>query len=166
MTRLVQVRDELKPFARERGLKLTYMPFMIKAASLALSQYPILNSSLDVANESLHYKSAHNISVAIDSPDGLVVPNVKNCQCKSVFQITGELAELQAKAQKGQLRPEDFANGTFSLSNIGVVSIWLEASVWGLYVCIIHNDTIVDWRHIYSSLYHATTSFNRSRWQN
>lgn len=124
MTQLVQVRNELKTIANERGLKLTFMPFMIKAASLALTQYPILNSSLDSTNESIHYKAAHNISVAIDSPDGLVVPNVKNCQCKNIFQIASDLAELQIKAQKGQLRPDDFVNGTFSLSNIGVVSIY------------------------------------------
>lgn len=122
MTNLVRVRDELKAEAVQRGVKLTYMPFLIKAASLALSKYPIINSSIDVASESVHYKAAHNISVAMDTSEGLVVPNVKNCESKSVFQIASDLNQLQERAQKGQLRPEDFANGTFSLSNIGIVS--------------------------------------------
>ncbi|KAG4079150.1 hypothetical protein HA402_001121 [Bradysia odoriphaga] len=121
MTNLVKLRDDLKAEAIERGVKLTYMPFLIKAASLALLKYPILNSSLDVANESVLYKAAHNISVAMATPEGLVVPNVKNCESKSVFQIASDLNQLQEKAQKGQLRPEDFANGTFSLSNIGII---------------------------------------------
>lgn len=122
MTNLVKLRDDLKAEAIERGVKLTYMPFLIKAASLALLKYPILNSTLDVANESVLYKASHNISVAMATPEGLVVPNVKNCESKSVFQIASDLNQLQDKAQKGQLRPEDFANGTFSLSNIGIVS--------------------------------------------
>lgn len=123
MTNLVKLRDELKTEAIERGVKLTYMPFLIKAASLALLKFPILNSSLDVANESVIYKAAHNISVAMATPEGLVVPNVKNCENKSVFQIAFDLNQLQDRAQKGQLRPDDFANGTFSLSNIGIVSV-------------------------------------------
>lgn len=122
MTNLVKLRDDLKSEATERGVKLTYMPFLIKAASLALLKFPILNSSLDIASESVVYKAAHNISVAMDTPEGLVVPNVKNCENKSVFQIASDLNKLQDRAQKGQLRPEDFANGTFSLSNIGIVS--------------------------------------------
>lgn len=123
MTNLVKLRDDLKTEANQRGVKLTYMPFLIKAASLALLQFPILNSSVDVASESVIYKAAHNISVAMATPEGLVVPNVKNCEKKSVFQIASDLNQLQEKAQKNQLRPEDFANGTFSLSNIGIVSV-------------------------------------------
>ncbi|KAJ6638413.1 Lipoamide acyltransferase component of branched-chain alpha-keto acid dehydrogenase complex, mitochondrial [Pseudolycoriella hygida] len=121
MTNLVNLRAALKDEAVERGVKLTYMPFLIKAASLALLKFPILNSSLDVTNESVIYKAAHNISVAMATPEGLVVPNVKNCEIKSVFQIAVDLNQLQERAQKGQLRPEDFANGTFSLSNIGII---------------------------------------------
>lgn len=122
MTNLVKVREDLKVEANQRGVKLTYMPFFIKAASLALLEFPILNSSLDVSSESVIYRSTHNISVAMATPEGLVVPNVKNCENKSIFQIAFALNQLQDKAQNGQLRPEDFANGTFSLSNIGIVS--------------------------------------------
>lgn len=121
VTKLVQLRQTLKPHAAAHDIKLTFMPFFIKAASLALLQFPILNSSLDVFTESVVYKAAHNISVAMDTPDGLVVPNIKNCEAKTIVQIANDLKELHVKGQKGQLTPDDFANGTFTLSNIGVV---------------------------------------------
>lgn len=121
MTRLVAAREDLKADAAQRGVKLTYMPFMIKAASNALLQFPILNSTLDVASETIAYKAAHNISVAMATAEGLVVPNVKHCERKSIYEIAAELNALQERALRGQLQPADFAGGTFSLSNIGVI---------------------------------------------
>lgn len=123
MTQLMQFRNQLQAVAKENGVpKLTFMPFCIKAASVALSKYPIVNSSLDLANESLVYKGAHNISVAIDTPQGLVVPNIKNCQAKNIIEIAKDLNALVERGRTGSLTPSDFADGTFSLSNIGVVS--------------------------------------------
>ncbi|XP_055843078.1 lipoamide acyltransferase component of branched-chain alpha-keto acid dehydrogenase complex, mitochondrial [Episyrphus balteatus] len=122
MTKLVEFRDQLKNVAAEHGIsKLTFMPFCIKAASIALKKFPILNSSLDLENESVIYKGSHNISVAIDTPSGLVVPNIKNCESKSILEIAKDLNALVQRGRTGSLRPEDFANGTFSLSNIGVI---------------------------------------------
>lgn len=121
MTRLVAARDDLKADAAQRGVKLTYMPFMIKAASNALLHFPILNSTLDVESETIAYKAAHNISVAMATAEGLVVPNVKHCERKSIYEIAAELNALQERALRGQLVPADFAGGTFSLSNIGVI---------------------------------------------
>lgn len=79
MTELVKAREGLKAIALERGVKLTYMPIIIKAASLCLSQYPILNSSLDSSCENVIYKSNHNIGMAMDTPNGLIVPVIKVC---------------------------------------------------------------------------------------
>lgn len=121
MTKLVTAREELKDEALARGVRLTFMPFKIKAASHALSQFPILNSTLDVEKETIHFKAAHNISVAMATNEGLVVPNIKNCESKSVFEIARDLNDLTARAMAGKLQPVDFANGTFSLSNIGMV---------------------------------------------
>lgn len=121
ITRLVALRHNLKRELESTGVKLTFMPFFIKAASIGLTQYPILNSSVDEATESILYKSAHNISVAMATANGLVVPNIKNCEQKSIIEIARDLNSLQQRGQRGQLTPEDFANGTFSLSNIGVV---------------------------------------------
>lgn len=122
MTKLMEFRNQLSHGAKELGVpKLTFMPFCIKAASLALTKYPILNSSLDLENESVIYKGAHNISVAMDTPMGLVVPNVKNCQSKTIIDIAKDLNLLMEKGKKGSLAPSDFSNGTFSLSNIGII---------------------------------------------
>lgn len=124
MTKLVSVREEVKKEALLRGVKLTYMPFFIKAASVALHKYPILNSTVDEKNESIIYKPYHNISVALHTPLGLVVPNIKNVHLKSILDIAKELNQLQERGLKNALTPDDFANGTFSLSNIGIVSIF------------------------------------------
>ncbi|XP_055913093.1 lipoamide acyltransferase component of branched-chain alpha-keto acid dehydrogenase complex, mitochondrial [Eupeodes corollae] len=122
MTKLIDFRDQLKSVAIEHGIpKLTFMPFFIKAASIALTKFPIINSSLDVENEAVIYKSAHNISVAIGTPSGLVVPNIKNCQSKSIMEIAKDLNSLVQRGRAGSLSPEDFIDGTFSLSNIGVI---------------------------------------------
>lgn len=121
VSKLVQVREDLKKDALARGVKLTYMPFFVKAASNALKQFPILNSSFCEATESVIYKSYHNISIAMHTPQGLVVPNVKNVDQKSILEIAADLNALQERGAKGALGPDDFANGTFSLSNIGII---------------------------------------------
>lgn len=121
VSKLVQVREDLKKEALAQGVKLTYMPFFVKAASNALKQFPILNSSFCEATEGLIYKSYHNISIAMHTPQGLVVPNVKNVDQKSILEIAADLNALQERGSKNALLPEDFANGTFSLSNIGII---------------------------------------------
>lgn len=121
MSKLVSVRDEIKVEAQSRGIKLTYMPFFIKAASVALHKYPILNSSFDVENESIVYKPYHNISIAIHTPLGLVVPNIKSVHSKSILEISNDLMSIHERGIKGALTPDDFSDGTFTLSNIGVI---------------------------------------------
>lgn len=113
------MRNDVKDEAKARGIKLTYMPFLIKAASVCLHKYPILNSSIDVEHESVVYKPYHNISVAIHTNLGLVVPNIKNVHLKSINEISLDLNELQQRGLKNRLTPEDFSHGTFSISNIG-----------------------------------------------
>ncbi|XP_026475085.1 lipoamide acyltransferase component of branched-chain alpha-keto acid dehydrogenase complex, mitochondrial-like [Ctenocephalides felis] len=119
ITKLVELRNSVKEIAAQSGIKLTFMPFFIKAASKCLEKYPILNSSIDDKEENIIFKGAHNITIAIDTPQGLVVPNVKNVQAKNILQIAAEVNRLQEAGLKNSLRPEDFAGGTFTLSNIG-----------------------------------------------
>lgn len=119
VTDLVRLRDILKVEAQSMGFKLTFMPFFIKAASIALKKYPILNSVVDEENEAIIYKSEHNISIAMATKNGLVVPNIKNCEQKSVRQIAIDLNELIERGRNGKLVPDNFSNGTFSISNIG-----------------------------------------------
>ncbi|KAG9350838.1 hypothetical protein JZ751_024727 [Albula glossodonta] len=123
LTRLVRLRAELKDMAEARGVKLSYMPFFIKAASLGLLHFPILNASVDENCQNITYKAAHNIGLAMDTAQGLIVPNVKNVQMLSIFDIAVELNRLQTMGATGQLGTTDLTGGTFTLSNIGSVAI-------------------------------------------
>lgn len=121
MDALVLLREELKALAEQRGVKLSYMPFILKATSLALKQYPLLNSSVNPEVTKLIYKASHNLGIAMDTPHGLYVPNIKNVQSLSVFEIAQELNRLHKLGLDGKLGKEDLTGGTFSLSNIGSI---------------------------------------------
>ncbi|KAL4087431.1 hypothetical protein PRIC1_013323 [Phytophthora ramorum] len=121
MDALYDLRKELKPLAESRGVKLSFMPFIIKAASLALKHYPMLNATVNESETELTLVAAHNISVAMDTPAGLIVPNVKNVESKSVMEIAEDLNRLQQLAVAGKLTPSDLTGGTFSISNIGSI---------------------------------------------
>jgi 2-oxoisovalerate dehydrogenase E2 component (dihydrolipoyl transacylase) len=119
---LTTVRDSLRPLAKEMGVhKLTYLPFFIKAASLAMNTYPVLNSTIDAEKMELTYHKSHNVGVAVDTERGLAVPVVKGCQDKSVLEIAMELNRLYALAMEGNLSEEDISGCTFTLSNIGAI---------------------------------------------
>jgi 2-oxoisovalerate dehydrogenase E2 component (dihydrolipoyl transacylase) len=118
---LIKLRSSLKHIGKERDIKISYMPFIIKATSMALTKYPILNSSVDEKFENMIYKASHNICLAIDTPGGLVVPNIKNCEQKTIWDIAEDLKRLQEAGKKQQIRPEDLSGGTFTLSNIGAI---------------------------------------------
>lgn len=121
LTELVKLREELKPIAFARGIKLSFMPFFLKAASLGLLQFPILNASVDENCQNITYKASHNIGIAMDTEQGLIVPNVKNVQIRSIFEIATELNRLQKLGSAGQLSTNDLIGGTFTLSNIGSI---------------------------------------------
>ncbi|XP_059151576.1 lipoamide acyltransferase component of branched-chain alpha-keto acid dehydrogenase complex, mitochondrial-like isoform X2 [Physella acuta] len=121
VSQLVALRKRLKAMAEQRGIQLTYMPIFIKAASLSLLQYPVLNSSLDAACENIIYKGSHNIGVAMDTPEGLLVPSIKNVQALSIFDIAVELNRLQNLGLAGKLGTAELSGTTFSLSNIGSI---------------------------------------------
>lgn len=113
MDALYKLRQELKPLAEQRGIKLSFMPFVIKAASLALRQFPSLNATVSADATSVTYLASHNISVAMDTPTGLIVPNVKDVQTKSILEIAEELNRLQQLASAGKLGVADLSGGTF-----------------------------------------------------
>ncbi|XP_041073596.1 lipoamide acyltransferase component of branched-chain alpha-keto acid dehydrogenase complex, mitochondrial [Polyodon spathula] len=121
LTQLVKLREELKPMAESRGVRLSYMPFFIKAASLGLLHYPILNASLDDSCQNITYKASHNIGLAMDTQQGLIVPNVKNVQMLSIFDIAAELNRLQTLGATRQLGTSELTGGTFTISNIGSI---------------------------------------------
>mmetsp|Transcript_39303 Transcript_39303/g.84758 ORF Transcript_39303/g.84758 Transcript_39303/m.84758 type:complete len:577 (-) Transcript_39303:226-1956(-) len=119
---LTKVRDMLRPLAQTMGVpKLTYMPFFVKAASLALTKYPTLNSSIDVEEMTLTYHVGHDIGVAVDTERGLAVPVVKGCEGMSVLEIAIELGRLYSLAAEGNLSGDDISKPSFTLSNIGAI---------------------------------------------
>ena len=103
--------------------KLSYLPFIIKAVSMALYKYPILNSRVDIdtatSKPSLIHRSQHNIGVAMDTPSGLLVPVIKNVGSLNVLSIASELMRLQTLALEGKLSLQDMSGGTITVSNIG-----------------------------------------------
>ncbi|KAI9093054.1 2-oxoacid dehydrogenases acyltransferase-domain-containing protein [Phlyctochytrium arcticum] len=102
--------------------KISYMPIFMKAMSMALHEFPVLNAALvgeDAASAQLKYRSAHNISIAMDTPNGLIVPNVKNVEQKSIIDIAADLERLKEAGQRNALTPADLKDGTITLSNIG-----------------------------------------------
>jgi len=121
MDRLMEVRSALKPIGERYGVKLSYLPFILKATSLALSEFPMLNAHAAPDCSSYVERGSHNLGVAIDSPQGLVVPNIKDCQTKSVIEIAQDLDGLIDRVRNSRTTKEDITGGTFTLSNIGAI---------------------------------------------
>lgn len=116
------LRDNLKgSLQKHHGLKLSYMPLLIKATSLALTKFPMLNATVNADVTEMIYHGQHNIGVAMDTPKGLIVPVIKGVQQKSVIEVASELSLLQDAASKGTLTEAQLSGGTFTLSNIGSV---------------------------------------------
>ncbi|TMS35886.1 hypothetical protein L596_003179 [Steinernema carpocapsae] len=118
---MVELRQHLKHIGKERGVKMSYMPMFIKAASLALMKFPSLNASADEKFENIIYKTSHNICIAMDTPGGLVVPNIKNCEQLNLWEIAEELNRLHEAGKRQQISRENLLGGTFTLSNIGAI---------------------------------------------
>ena len=105
--------------ARERGVRLTLLAFLMKAVSASLAEFPEMNSSLAPDGESLILKRYFHLGVAVDTPDGLVVPVVRDVDRKSVYELAGELAEVSGRARERKLRLADIQGATFTISSLG-----------------------------------------------
>jgi pyruvate dehydrogenase E2 component (dihydrolipoamide acetyltransferase) len=119
VTDLVAHRKQFKEAAAEQGIKLTYLPYVVKALISALRKYPILNASVDDDNQEIVYKHYYNIGIATDTEKGLVVPVIKDADRKSMYQIASEISELSTKARDGKLTNEEMSGGSCSITNIG-----------------------------------------------
>lgn len=117
ITDLETVRKALKSDVQKQGAKLTPLAFLVKACVQALQEFPDFNSSLDGQN--LVYKKYYHIGFAADTPQGLMVPVIRDADKKSVFEIAQALAELSAKARDGKLKADEMQGGTFSISSLG-----------------------------------------------
>jgi pyruvate dehydrogenase E2 component (dihydrolipoamide acetyltransferase) len=108
-----------KARAKEQGVKLTPLVFLIKASVAALKEFPTFNASLDATREHLVLKKFFHIGIAVDTPDGLVVPVIRDCDQKDIFQLAAELGEMSARARAGKLKPIEMQGGCFSISSLG-----------------------------------------------
>jgi pyruvate dehydrogenase E2 component (dihydrolipoamide acetyltransferase) len=121
VTELWALRSKEKAKAEKRGIKLTILPFIIKAVIAGLVEHPYLNATLDDENEEVILKKYYNIGVAVDTPEGLMVPVVKNAKDKSIFQLAEELTQLSEKAKNRTIDLADLKGGSFTISNYGAV---------------------------------------------
>ncbi len=119
ITELEAFRKAEKQAAEQAGVKLTPLAFLVKASARALAEFPDFNSSLRSDGAALIRKHYINIGVAVDTPNGLVVPVIKDADQKGIYAIASDLAELSGKARDGKLGPSDMQGGTFSISSLG-----------------------------------------------
>jgi pyruvate dehydrogenase E2 component (dihydrolipoamide acetyltransferase) len=118
---LVALRNKLKTVAAERGIKLTYIPIIMKAVSLVLREFPNVNAVMDEENLELVVKGDHNIGISCDTPQGLYVPVIKNVEQKSILRIAAEMDDLVARTRAGKARLDELKGGTFTMTSVGSI---------------------------------------------
>ena len=121
LTELEHLRQDSQNDYSTRGVKLTTMPFLIKACAVALKHHPIVNASVGEEGDEIVYKEYVNIGVAVDTERGLVVPVLRDADRKNIPQIAAELAQLAETSREGKLTLDDFQGGTFTISNLGSI---------------------------------------------
>lgn len=119
ITEMEALRQELKEEAVKRGVKLTPLVFIMKAVVESLHEFPHFNSSLDEAGENLIYKNYYHIGIAADTPNGLVVPVIRDVDKKDIFELAEELATISKKAREKGLTPAEMAGSSFTISSLG-----------------------------------------------
>lgn len=128
MSRIISLREQLKStFEEKHHIKLGFMSFFVKACLVGLKEIPILNASIE--GDDIVYRKYYNISVAVSTPQGLVVPVVRNANEKSFAQIERDIAHLSQKAREGNLALEDLLGGTFTISNGGIYGSLLSTPI-------------------------------------
>lgn len=122
VTHLWEIREREKAIAEKKGAHLTFLPFIIKAVVAALKEHPLLNASVDEEGEEIVLKKYYNISIAVDTDDGLMAPVVKHCDDKAILDIAREIERLASAARARKIDLADLKGGTFSITNFGSVS--------------------------------------------
>ena len=165
LSELVAMRTRLKPLAEKRGVKLSYLPFILKATIAALKAFPIVNSSLDEDAGEIVRKGYYNLGIAVATDNGLVVPVIHDADKKSLLTVAEEVQTLAQKARDGKLAAEEVKHGTFSVTNIGTLGGLFsfpiinvpEAAILGVHSIkkrpvVLEDDSIVARQMLYLSL--------------
>nr|WP_274528532.1 2-oxo acid dehydrogenase subunit E2 [Paenibacillus piscarius] len=119
VTELVAFRARMKPVAEKKGVKVTYLPFIVKALVAASRQFPALNAMIDEAANEIVYKKYYNIGIATDTDNGLIVPVIKDADRKSIWMIASAISDLAVRGRDGKLAPHEMKGSTISITNIG-----------------------------------------------
>ncbi|XID94455.1 dihydrolipoamide acetyltransferase family protein [Paenibacillaceae bacterium WGS1546] len=118
---LVALRAKAKPVAEKKGVKLTYLPFIVKALVAACREFPALNAMIDEEANEIVYKKYYNIGIATDTDNGLLVPVIEGADRKNIWTIANEIRDLATRGREGKLAPNEMKGGTISITNIGSV---------------------------------------------
>ena len=112
-------REKLKTEGQKKNIKVTFLPFIMKAVIKTLKEFPSFNSSLDHRGENLVIKNYYNLGIAVDTPGGLIVPVIKNADKKSITTLSKELMDISERARSGKLKPDELKGGSFTISSLG-----------------------------------------------
>lgn len=123
ISQIVNLRNELKEECKNKGIKLTYLAFIIKACALSIKEMPSINVRIDKENNNIVFVKNINIGIAVDTPKGLIVPVIKSADKLTVFQIAKKIDELAGKARDGKLTLPEIKEGTFTVSNFGSMKL-------------------------------------------
>ena len=121
VTELVALRRQMKHAAEEKGARLTYLPFVVKAAVTALKEFPYLNASVDDEEQQVVLHNRYDIGIAVDTSQGLLVPVLRDVDEKSILGLSREILDLAERGREGKLGMEDFKGGTFTVTNVGSI---------------------------------------------
>jgi pyruvate dehydrogenase E2 component (dihydrolipoamide acetyltransferase) len=140
VTDLETLRQQSKPAAEKLGIKLTLMPILVKAVAAALKQFPVVNASYDDDKQEIVFKKYYNIGIAVDSPQGLLVPVVRDADRRPMGDIAKEISGLAELVRTGKITAEQMRGGTFTITNVGAIGglnftpviNWPEVAILGL----------------------------------
>jgi pyruvate dehydrogenase E2 component (dihydrolipoamide acetyltransferase) len=121
ISKLIEIRNNFKTRMAKEEIKLSYLPFILKATAQALKEFPSLNSEMDLEGGKLFLKKYYNIGIAVDTEDGLVVPVIRNVDQLSIKELAIKVAEIAEKARNRNLTMEDMKNGSFTITNFGSI---------------------------------------------
>ncbi|MEI6123564.1 MAG: dihydrolipoamide acetyltransferase family protein [Bacteroidota bacterium] len=121
ITELMRVRDKYKAMLSDKGIKLSYLPFILKAVALSLKKFPSLNSEMDMENNRMVFKNYYNIGIAVDTEDGLLVPVINDVDKLTIKQLAEKVTEIANKARDRKLSMNDMKDGTFTITNYGSI---------------------------------------------
>lgn len=181
VTELVKIRGEAKKSFADKGINITYLPFIMKAIVAAMKEHPAMNSSLDEVTQELVIKKYYNFGIATDTDSGLIVPVIKDVDRKSVGELAKELQELAARTRDGKVTVEDLTGGTFTITNAGNIGglfatpviNFPEVAIMGVHAikdaAIVRNGQVVAGKKMYLSVsidHRLVDGATGARWMN